>query len=366
MRVTIQQEVLDEGLRTVGRAVSTRNTIPVLSGISLQAEDGWLRLRATDLERSVATAVEAEVHQPGALVLPGRSLLELARRLPPGRVEIVADLANSTARLACDEVAFTMHGFPADQFPQEAAELGQGGVTMTAGELRRLLRETGFATSHDESKPWFTGVYLAVQGDRAVAMATDAAVVAYGEVPVSNVRDVAFSVILPGPTVQELGRQLSAGAERCELFLIHNQMRFGLGGVTVTSRLLEGQYPDFRRVMPTQFPSRLRLSRPRLLEALDRAALMAKDSEIRLEGKPGTLHLSARTPEVGRVEERVPAEQDGPPFETGLNVRYLLEGLRAMEGPEVLVEYAGPRSPVRFRTAPGEAAFFAVMPLLTF
>lgn len=364
MKLTIPQDLLDGALRTVGRAVSTRNTIPVLSGICLEAGDGILRLRATDLERAVATAVAADVHQPGAIVLPGRHLLELVRRLEPGPVSLTVDVANATARITCGQVDLTVHGFPADQFPQGAAPGTAARVSMEAAALRALLRETGFATGHDESRPWFTGVYLAVQGDRAVAMATDAAVVAYGEAAIANPDALAFSVILPGPTVQELGRLLDAGT--VHIAPVQNQICFELAGVTVTSRLLEGQYPDFRRVMPTQFPSRVRLSRPGLLAALERAALMAKDGETRFEGQAGALCLSARTPEVGRLTERIAAHCEGEPFAIGLNVRFVLEGVRTMDGPEVLVEYAGPRSPVRFRSSPEAASFFAVMPLLNF
>ncbi|MFZ5817895.1 MAG: DNA polymerase III subunit beta [Bacillota bacterium] len=367
MRLSIPQDLLDHGLRTVGRAVSTRGTIPLLSGICLEAAGGRLRLRATDLERAVTIDLPADVAEPGSLVLPGRYLQELVRRMEPGTVSLSPAGPATAIRLAGGEAEWTVHGFPAEQFPREPEPGSAPAVTVAARALRRLLRETGFATAHDESRPWFTGLFLALEGERLLAMATDQAVVAYGEVEAANPAGLAFSLILPGPTAQELGRLLQNDAAGCcAIHPVQNQLCFRLEEVSLTSRLLEGPYPDFRRLMPTDYSSRFRLGRTRLLEALDRAALLAHDGELRLEGEAGALLLRARTPEVGSFAERVAAELSGPPFEVGLNVRYLLEGLRAMEGPDLLLEFAGRRSPVRFRSGPEAAGFFAVMPLITF
>lgn len=366
MRFRLEQARLAEGLRTVGRAVSTKNLIPVLSGIYLAAGGDGLTLRASDLELTVETTVPAEVVEEGAVVLPGRFLSDLVRRLPAGLVEVAVDLRSATALLTCEEAEYAVHGFSAEQFPVEPATGGKPGLEAEAGALRTLLRETSFATGSDESRPWFTGVFLSVEGPRMLAMATDAAVLAFSEIPVHNPEDLRFSVILPGRSVGELTRLLSEESGRCSVVPLQNLFQFRSGAVTVTSRLMEGQYPDFRRLMPAQWRAAVRMERQRLLEACERGGLVARDGAVRLEASAAGLQLAARTPEVGRVCERIPAAVGGEPFEVGLNVRYVLEGLRSMEAPEVVMEYADRNSAVRFRTGSEATGFFAVLPLRSF
>jgi DNA polymerase-3 subunit beta len=367
MRLSIERDLLYQGLQTVGRAVSPRNLVPVLSGICLEASAGQLRLRATDLEVTVHCAVPADVREEGSVVLPGRYLQELARRLPPGPVELSVDANTAAARIAWEESASLVHGFPAGQFPQAPPETAEPSLTIAAPDLRRLLRETGFATGHDESRPWFTGVFFVARGSQAVAMATDAAILAYSEAHVHNPADLSCSVILPGRALQELGRVLAGGeGADCIVTARQNQFQFQLGDVTLATRLLEGQYPDFRKLLPNAWPSALTLSLPRLTAACERAALMADQNALLLEASPGSLRLSARAPELGEVVERIPADLTGDPFRIPLNVRYLLEGLRSLSAETVTLEYAGPRQAVRFRSGPETGAYFAVLPLLSF
>lgn len=367
MRFTLDQPSFEDGLRTVGRAVSARNTIPVLSGIYLETRGQELRLKATDLEVSVSCTIAADVSAEGAVVLPGRYLQELVRRLPAGPVAVSGHSANVTARIAWDESECTVHGFPAEQFPADPPAGEQAALTVACGALRTLLRETGFATGHDESRPWFTGVFLALQGEKLFAMATDAAIVAYSEAIVHNPGELSFSVILPGRSLQELSRLLAAsGEETCHIEPRQNQFRFEIGSVALTTRLLEGQYPDFRRLLPQAYPTRVKMEHGRLLAACERASLMADQSAIRVEATDQGLAITARTPELGEVAERLPASLQGPAFAVPLNVRYVLEGLKSMTGPDVLIEFATARSAVRFRAAASAASFFAVLPLLSF
>lgn len=368
MQFSIAQSGLEEALRTVGRAVSPRNTIPVLSGIHLQAGGSELRLRATDLELSIGLTVPANVTAPGEIVLPGRYLSELVHRLPPGEVAVSVNPQNATARLRWDDSEAAVHGFVPDQFPAAAgAESELPAVSIASDALRTLLRETGFATAHDESRPWFTGIFLTVKGDRAAAMATDGAIVAYSEAAVHNPAEIAFSVILPGRSLQELGRLLGASTlKECRIVPGHSLFRFELGALTLTTRLLEGQYPDFRRYLPTEYPSVVSVERERLTAACERGALAAHMGAVRLEAGPGGLHLTARTPEVGEVAERLAAVVTGPAFSVPINIQFVLSGLRSMAGDQVLVEYAGSRQAVRFRANPAARSYFSVLPLLSF
>lgn len=143
-------------------------------------------------------------------------------------------------------------------------------------------------------------------------------------------------------------------------------MRFASGHTELTTRLLEGQYPDFRRLLPSSYPARVQASRRDLLTACERALLLADQGSVRFEAAAGALHLTARAPDLGEIADRLPATLEGQPFAIPLNVRYVIEGLRAMDSPEVMLEHAGPRSAVRFRQNASAASFFAVLPLLSF
>lgn len=366
MRFLIEQNALHEAVRSAGRAVGARQTVPVLSGVHVEAAGHVLRLRATDLEVEISLAVPADVAEEGAVVLPARYLQELIRRLPRGPLAVWVTPANATARIEVDGSEYVIHGFAADQFPAPGA-LGAAApaVSLAPQHLAAVLRETGFATGHDESRPWFTGVFLSLKGDQLVAMATDSAILAYSEAQVQNPAGVAFSVILPGRSLQEAGRLLPE-AETCRIGVGTSQFYFDLGNVRLTTRLLEGQYPDFRKYIPAAFPTQVEVSRERFQAACERAALAAHQSAIRLDAGPGGLTLTARTPEVGEVTERLGARVQGPAFTVPLNVHYVLSGLRSLEGPDLVLEFASTRTAVRCRSTPEAKSFFAVLPLLSF
>lgn len=366
MQFELEQPVLLDAVRAAARLVSVRSVIPVLSGVLLEARGQELRLRATDLEAEIRLAVPAKVHTEGEVVLPARFLQELLRRLPPSMLAVRVSPENCIARITWEEAEYLVHGWPADQFPAPDSPGAEAvAVTLRPTDLSALLRETGFATGHDGSRPWFSGVFLSLRGSRVVAMATDGSIIAYSEAPVHNPGDRAFSVILPSRSLQELSRLLP-DADFCRLIAEQSRFRFDLGPVTLATRLLEGQYADFRKYLPTAYPACVQLDRERFQAACERAALAAHQNAIRLEAVPGGLKISSRTPELGEVAERLSARCEGEPFTVPLNVQYVLNGLRSMVGPDLLLEFAGPRTAVRFRAGQHACSYFAVLPLLSF
>lgn len=366
MRFRIPQDLLDEGLRTVGRAFAGRSLSPAVGGVYLRAAGAELELRATDLELTVHKRVPAEVDRAGHIALPARHLSELMRRLPPGELTVEVDERNMTARILGSDCEYVAHGWPGEQYPalQTGENLDRLGANAAA--LRALLREVSFATGHDESRPFMTGVAFTVKGATATAMASNGAVLAYGQFEVENPADVACSVILPGRSVQELVRLLGEEEGACDLLAGRNQFQVRLGSATVQSALLDGVYPDWLRLLPQAYPSSVSLERERLLAACERAALVAAKGAIQLEARADGLHLLAVTPEVGRVSERVSAALTGPEFTVPLNVEYVLAGLKAAGHRRLTVEFASQQSAVRFRGAESDRSFFAVLPLLRF
>jgi DNA polymerase-3 subunit beta len=367
MRFQVPQAVLHEALRAVSRAVGTRNSIPVLSGIYLCARGQRLCLRACDLGLTIQMQVAADVSQEGDLVLPAHYLVELIRRLPPGMVTISSEPGDSVGRIEGSDYEHLMHGFPGEQFPTEPVTDQQYAVAVERSGLRTLLRQVTFATSHDDSRPYLTGVALWIKGDQAQAMAADGSIIAYGEATVANPADLACALIVPECTIQELTRLLGeVPGNSCELMPLPNRLLVRLGDVSISSRLLDGAYPDFVRLLPVDYPSTVTLDRADFIGGCERALLMAQRGAIRLEGTSAGLHLLASAAEVGRTSERLPAALSGEPFAIPLDATYVLAGLKASSSPNVVMEYAGSRSAVRFRSDSSAAAFFAVMPLLSF
>ena len=367
MRFTIEQDVLHAGLKAASRALSVRSAIPALSGIHLEARGAELSVRATDMELTVQKAVRIDLVREGAIVLPGRTLTELVRRLPPGPVAFTVDQGQNIARIGWQGSECVVQGFGSEQFPAFAPAGMEPALSIPADHMRRLLRETGFATGNDEARPWFTGVYLTIVGSQVTAMATDTAIVAYSEAKADNLADLACSLIIPGRSLQELERLLAEGEDdRCLIAPSHNQLLFRVGDLTLVTRLLEGQYPDFRRLLPTHFPGAVRLDRRLLIEALERTNLLAAHGAVQATADGEQFILFARSPDVGQLTERLPGALHGSPFTVPLNGRFLTEGLKSMTSPTVMVEFHSARTAVRFRADPAATSFFAVLPLLQF
>ncbi len=368
MRLTISQEALISTLTTVSKAVSTKNTIPVLSGILLSASSDLLTLRATDMELAIESSVSCQVHTPGDVVLPARYLTDLVRRIPFGNIDIAVDESNYTATVKWGKSQYVIHGFSPEQFP--AIPSIEEASTFTAGQvlLKDLLRQTTFAAGHDESKPWLTGVLFKLRDNRLTGTATDGVRIAYAESTVDNPGGHSFSVIVPSRSLNELTRLLSSEpADNAQIAVTANQIFFDLGKVRVISRLLEGQYPDVMRLVPQTYPTEITVNRSEFMEALERAALIAKDGAVKIGLSDGCITITSNTPEVGQVYEEVQAKAlSGESLEIGFNSRYLIEYLKVLEEPEFRFQCSGSRNPARLQPVSNTNYIYVVLPLITF
>lgn len=346
MRVILPQDELATALGTVARAVSPKHTMPALAGVFLQAENGHLTLRATDLELAMEYTLPAQVHLPGSVVLPARYLTDLVRRIPFGDVEIEVDTATHRATIRWQRSQYVIHGYPPQEFPHLPRPGEAGSVSIPQAALRELLRQTAFAVAHDETRPYLTGVHLTLRGTELAAVATDSVRIAHARTPVENPDQVAFAAIVPGRSLSELARTLSADGEAlCHLALEANQIFFSLGQLIVISRLLDGQYPDVLRFIPQTFSTRAIIPRDPFLEALERAAVITREGAVKLSFSAGTLAITAQAPEVGQVYEELPVQVEGDPLEIGFNARYLVEGLKVLDGSEFAFHLTGSRNP---------------------
>jgi DNA polymerase III subunit beta len=368
MKLVIAQDALNGALSIVSRAVSTKNTIPELSGILLSAQDSTLTLRATDMEFSIASSVSARVIEPGETVLPARYLSDLVRRIPFGDLELATDFRNFTTVLKWGKSQYVIHGFSAERFPA-LPEVDESSVLIAAQPiLREFLRQSTFACAHDEAKPWLTGVLFSLRDEVLTGVATDGVRIAYREARVQNEGGHRFSVIIPGRSLNELTRLLSGEpADEARINVTANQVFFDLGRVKVISRLLEGQYPDVMRLVPQQYPTQMVVSRAEFLDAIERAALIAQNGAVKIGISSGKVTITSHTPEVGQVYEEVAAgDLEGDPLEIGFNSKLLIEYLKVLDEAEFRFQCSGSRNPARLQPSGESNSLYVVLPLIAF
>ena len=370
MKFKVVQEHLASSLQLVQRAVATRASVPVLSGILVQTTPEGLALTATDQEIGIRVKLPATVSEEGAMVMPAR-LGDIVRKIPFGEITVETDATNNTATVTWERSRFVIHGFSADEFPP-LPELGETlGYTLSKAELRRMVRRTGFAVSHDDSRPVFTGVLLTMEEGTVRFVATDGFRLAVAEGPIAREQgQTEDEAIVPGRALAEVARVLGEeGDGKVKVSLSDNRVFFESEGegTRVVCRLIEGQFPPYKQVIPKQFVTRITCATQGLLDACERASLIARDlgQAIKVEISGSTMVISASTPEVGNAREEVPIETQGDALEIAFNPRYLIEGLRTVETEKLSYEFTGPLSPSCLRPfGDQEEAFtYVVLPM---
>jgi DNA polymerase-3 subunit beta len=366
MELSLEQSDLEAALALVARAAAVRTTLPALTGVHLSAQDGELALSATDLELACRVQIPARVERPGQALLPVRYLSEYVRRVPAGSIRLEVDSATGTATLRWGRAEYTIRGFSLAEVPAVDFALGDDACRVEAEALRRALWQTGFAVSSDESKPALTGVHLRLAEGRLLAVATDGFRVAMSRCPL-EAEGGELEVVVPGRAVSELIRLL-AGAQDAVLSVRERQLRVGMGGVVFVTRLVDAPYPNVPALLPAQFPLRAVLEREALQQAAERLVPLAEGRQtarwlVVLELGTDRLVLRAQDPEVGQASEEVSATVEGEPLLIGLNVRYLLDALRHLEGETLEVGLIGPNEPIRLRTQEDAAGEHVIYPI---
>jgi DNA polymerase-3 subunit beta len=361
LRITCTKEDLVQGLSLVGRAVSTRTAIQILSGILLEASAEDLRLAATDMELSLRATVPAQVEGDGAIVLPGRTLVDIARLLPSEDVTIEHSAAESVVHIGSGSASYTLHTYNAEDFPR----LPELTDTQTFEVDREALLETiarvARAASRDEARPVLTGVLVQFAGDKLVMAATDSYRLAVKETALrSPAPDL--EAIVPSRALQELAR-VAGDADEVAVGVQENQVLFSVGGVWLTTRRIDGQFPNYRQLLPETFEHELTVPRAELLDVVRRASVMIqRATPLQLRFADGEVTVVARTHEVGESKESMPVAYTGEPLEIGFNAEFLREGLESVEGDDVRMKLISPLRPA-ILTDEGDDFTYLVMPI---
>ncbi len=362
MKLSVSKEALLDGLQKVLTVIGSRSPIPVLSNVLFAARDDQLHLTATDLDLSVRASVPANVAKVGAVTLPAKFVAGIFREAPSAEIAIeVSD--GVTAHIAAGSATYLLRGISADDFPPLPSADGARSVTVGQKVLKTMLQRTGYAASTDESRAILNGVFLRFKAGRLTAVATDGRRLALVEQDVEVEGDGGLDLVVPSKTITELVRSLGDDGE-VKVRANANQVVFETATLSVFSKLLDGTYPNYLQVIPSQTGVRISLERELFMNAVRRVALMTSDksNSVKLTFGHNRVEITASSQEVGEARETVPLKYDGPEIGIAFNPGLLIEPLRYLAADEIFVEISSSTSPGVLKT--DEPFLYVIMPMM--
>ena len=361
MRFRCERDVLVEALGTAGRAVASRGgALPVLSGVKAELAGERLTLTGSDLDLTISVSVQVSGQSDGVAVLPGRLAADIVRALEPGAVHVEAE--GDEARISSGRSQFAVRLLPADDFPR-LTEAPADEVTLDAAAFKDALQQVVRAASHDDARPILTGVLMAAEGDGLRLVATDSYRLAVRDLPGASILREGQAVLVPSRALGELGRVLS-GADSVTLRLAERDATFVVGDTRLTTRLIEGEFPNYRQLIPSTHPNRLTVGKEPLLDAVRRVKLLAREATpVRITLKPDGIELTAITQDVGQAHEDLDAKYEGTEMVIAFNPEYLADGVEAVQGDEITLETIDALKPAVVRSVESQDYLYLLMPV---
>lgn len=358
LRIVCDKDELVSRISIVSRAVSTRSSVQVLSGIRLGSSEGKLELAATDMELSLRTNLAGSVTGSGAVVVPAKLLTDIVRLLPAG--EVVLEEHDGSLSVTSGSYSSRLNVYAAEDFPKLPVISGALTTLETPAFLDTIERVSR-AASKDESRPVLTGILVRFEGTSLVMAATDSYRMSVKETTLSQ-PGPELEAIIPARALAELHR-IAAGSDAIEVAVEENHVVFHVAGVWLTTRRIDGQFPDVKKLRPESFEAELSLPRVELLEVVRRAAVLAqRNSPLRLRFAEGELTISAQAQDIGETRETLPIPYSGEPIEIGFNADFLREGLESVTTDEISFKLINPLRPGLI-TADGDAFWYLIMPI---
>jgi DNA polymerase-3 subunit beta len=370
MRVTVERAALLKALGHVHRVVERRNTIPILSNVLLRADASGLGLKATDLDMEVTETVQADVPQAGATTVPAHVIYDIVRKLPDGaQVSLETSADGSQMQIRSGRSRFMLQALPEADFPDLAAGEMPHAFSLKPADLKRLIDKTQFAISTEETRYYLNGIFLhAVDGAGGGvirAVATDGHRLARVELPAPDGALGMPGVIVPRKAVAEIQKLVDDGAEEIRVELSSAKVRLTFGGVVLTSKLIDGTFPDYQRVIPTGNDKRLVVDRDVFAKAVDRVSTISSERgrAVKLAITDGRLTLSVNNPDSGSAQEELEVDYEAGPLDIGFNARYLLDITGQLDGDTATFMLADPGSPTLIQDREGASALYVLMPM---
>lgn len=364
MKISLSRDSLLTQLGMAARIASARSAVQTLSGVMVHAEDGDdLELRATDMEMAIRVKVQASVERSGEAVLPARLLVDVVRSLPASQVTIERASSDQDVRIAAGEADFRLRVLPAEDFPRLPELPGNPAIKVPTDTLIDTIARVARSASRDETRPHLTGVLVSASGTELRMVATDSYRLSVQETNLAEAVEQDLEVNVPARALGELSR-VAADSDGIDIWALENQVLFRANGVTLSSRLVEGRFPNYRQLLPEAFEHELRVNRAELLEVVRRIGLLAqKNAPLRLAFAEGALEISAQTPDVGRASESLPVPFKGEALEIGFNPDFLRDGLESAEGEELLLKLISPLRPGLLQSGDDGGFTYLVMPI---
>ena len=361
MKLTCSKEEFVSSLGIVSRAVSTRSSVQILAGVLLQASGGELRLAATDMELSLRTSLDAQVEDEGSVVVPGRLLVDLARLLPDSEVQLEHRADEAVLNIVCGAASYRLHTYSAEDFPRLPDIDDTQIFNVDAEALLETVAQVSRSASRDESRPVLTGILARFEPGKLVMAATDSYRLAVKETDLTGSTQE-LEAIIPARALTELAR-IAGSAAQLEVGVQENQVAFRTDEAVLTTRRIDGQFPNVKQLLPEQFEHVVTLPRNELLDVVRRVSVMAqRNSPLRLRFSEGELEVSAQTQDVGEAKESLPAPFAGDALEIGFNPEFLRDGIESVPSDEVQLKLISPLRPGLIQ-GEGDDYSYLIMPI---
>ena len=361
MKFSVAKDKLLEGLQTVQNIVSTRTTLPILSNVLIRAEEGRLLLTTNDLDVGMSCSVDASVSKTGGTTLPARRLAGIVKELPASEIDVEIDSRN-VASLRCGQSFFKMMGLAEEEFPVLPKLEDAKVFTLKQKDLKDGLRKTSYAISTDETRYVLNGILFSLKENKLTMVATDGRRLALVDLEVEFPRSQEGDLIVPSKCVGELQRLLGEDGE-LKMLVGENQIAFDVNGRLLVSKLIEGNYPNYRQVIPAETKERVTIERELLLTAVRRVALLSseKSNSVKLNFTKNNLEITANTPEIGEAHESLPVQYKGKEFSIAFNPIFLQDPLRNLPDDEVHLDLIDEMSPGVIKI--GTPFLYVLMPM---
>lgn len=368
MKIKCEKNLLLTAVQIVQKAAANKTTLPILTGIYLSSQDGFLELQATDYEVGISITIPAEVIEPGKAVLSGKFFPEIIRKITGETIEIFSIAQSSMISIASDKTEFKILSFPAAEFPTIKKFESNNSITIKDDVLKDLIKKTVFACSTDESRPLFTGALTEVLDNEITMVATNTHRLALKKHSLMGTPAM-IKMIIPGKLLNEISKIIAfENPIDVSVYWLKNQVAFSFENIYIMSRIIEGQFPDYKKVIPNEFSSFCTIDANSLFDAVERVSLLAKDGEyniIRIKFTQSTLELSGNNPDAGSATEVLEVTIEGEAMEIAFNAKYLLDVLRIAGPGKVKFYLKSPLSPVMIKLLDDDEYTYVLTPIRT-
>ncbi len=349
----------------VARAASTRSAIQTLAGVLIRLENGVAELQATDTDLGIRATLDAEIQAEGAVVVPGRLLLDVARSLPKESLSLEYRSSEQDVEVISGSARFHLRTLPLEDFPKLPQADPASALAVPAAAFTETIARVARSASRDETRPHLTGVLVTADGAELRMVATDSYRLSVREAKLDPPLAGSLEANVPARTLQELGRVAAAnGTEEIQVTALENQVVFAAGDTVLSSRLVEGRFPNYQQLLPESYEHELRVDRGELLEVVRRISLLAqKNAPLRLSFSEGAVEVSAQTPDVGEATESIPVPFKGEPLEIGFNPEFFRDGLESAETDELVLKLISPLRPGLIQSGDDGGFIYLVMPI---